>query len=572
MAQYRTGSVFCLNGSAAVYGAANVNWSSIVAGNWFTVVGSNLTYTIASTPTQDTTSGYAAYAGGTTYAAGNKVYSAGQGYISIVSGNVGNTPISSPAQWFPINGWNLTLSATYAGSTTSSAAYGIVNNFSPVYNLPLPQPGDVEVPAIVSRAFLMVETVLENTTVPNYQTGNYSLLLTDSDVVFTGTSPATFTMPSAASIPGKQYTISNMGSATLTVSATSTGQFYTMVSGVNTITLSPGQTLIPLALNGTWKVSEQVFVTTGTGIYVLQTSPTLITPVLGAATATSINGVTIPVGADTVDLLGTIQTLSAAKTFSATATFSNATTAFTVSGSGAVNLGSGTTTVGALTSNGNVSVKSGLAVAFYDSANVDFAYIKNTGSNDPTQTLSFVTSLEALTINRAGNVQANSTFGVTGASTLTGAVTAGSTITLNGLSGTTGSINGSVNNNGRQLIINYGNNSTGGSATTEWDLGNGTGSLGAMLLGTGCSTNPVVSGGLASVAGSATIFTYGSYPLTFATAGVAAMWLDTSQNLIQASGAYHQFGRAYSSGVVTATGTIDVKDSSGTVYHMLVHN
>lgn len=49
---------------------------------------------------------------------------------------------------------------------------------------------------------------------------------------------------------------------------------------------------------------------TGTGNLVLATSPTLATPVLGAATATSINGVTVPSTSDTVALLAAAQTLS----------------------------------------------------------------------------------------------------------------------------------------------------------------------------------------------------------------------------------------------------------------------
>jgi hypothetical protein len=49
---------------------------------------------------------------------------------------------------------------------------------------------------------------------------------------------------------------------------------------------------------------------TGTGLAVFDTSPTLVTPVLGVATATSINGNTIPVATDTVVLLAATQTLT----------------------------------------------------------------------------------------------------------------------------------------------------------------------------------------------------------------------------------------------------------------------
>lgn len=49
---------------------------------------------------------------------------------------------------------------------------------------------------------------------------------------------------------------------------------------------------------------------TGTGSVVLSNSPSLVTPVLGAATATTINGITIPSTTDTAALLGTAQTFT----------------------------------------------------------------------------------------------------------------------------------------------------------------------------------------------------------------------------------------------------------------------
>jgi len=58
--------------------------------------------------------------------------------------------------------------------------------------------------------------------------------------------------------------------------------------------------------------------TTGSGNVVLATSPSLTTPALGAATATTINGVTIPSFTDTVDLLGQAQTITGTKTFAST--------------------------------------------------------------------------------------------------------------------------------------------------------------------------------------------------------------------------------------------------------------
>lgn len=59
---------------------------------------------------------------------------------------------------------------------------------------------------------------------------------------------------------------------------------------------------------------------TGSGALAFATSPSFTTPSLGAATATTINSVTIPSGADTVDLLGTAQTITATKTFNTSST------------------------------------------------------------------------------------------------------------------------------------------------------------------------------------------------------------------------------------------------------------
>lgn len=59
----------------------------------------------------------------------------------------------------------------------------------------------------------------------------------------------------------------------------------------------------------------QGLATTGTGNAVLATSPTLVTPTIGAATATTVNGVTIPAVTGVADILNQAQTFTAAKTF-----------------------------------------------------------------------------------------------------------------------------------------------------------------------------------------------------------------------------------------------------------------
>jgi hypothetical protein len=67
--------------------------------------------------------------------------------------------------------------------------------------------------------------------------------------------------------------------------------------------------------NGTWEQSSFGGAgSTGTGLAVLQTSPTLITPTLGAATVTTINGNTFTAGTATLTLAGNLITTGAYNT------------------------------------------------------------------------------------------------------------------------------------------------------------------------------------------------------------------------------------------------------------------
>lgn len=131
-----------------------------------------------------------------------------------------------------------------------------------------------------------------------------SWLLTSS-VVTVGTSPLTYTQFSRSPIsvlpPNLGGTgIANNASSTLTIS----GSFGT------TLTVS-GTTALTLPTSGT--VTAQGNTVTGSGSIVLATSPTLVTPTLGVATATSLNGNTFTTG--TYTLTGT-----AAKTLNFTNT------------------------------------------------------------------------------------------------------------------------------------------------------------------------------------------------------------------------------------------------------------
>lgn len=115
--------------------------------------------------------------------------------------------------------------------------------------------------------------------------------LLNTTVVTVGTTPITYTQfsfnPTGIVPPNLGGTgIANNASSTLTIS----GSFGT------TLTVS-GTTALTLPTSGT--VTAQGNTVTGSGSIVLATSPTLVTPTLGAALATSINGNVFTTGSST---------------------------------------------------------------------------------------------------------------------------------------------------------------------------------------------------------------------------------------------------------------------------------
>lgn len=105
MAQYRTGSANLTNGSALVTGNSTLWSAEVSTGDIFTVVGQNVWYEVASVDS--------------------------------------NTQI--------------TLSAVYAGSTVTSAAYAISRDFTSGLSLPYPQKGDIETASLIKRAFEIID-------------------------------------------------------------------------------------------------------------------------------------------------------------------------------------------------------------------------------------------------------------------------------------------------------------------------------------------------------------------------------------------------------------------------------
>jgi hypothetical protein len=143
--------------------------------------------------------------------------------------------------------------------------------------------------------------------------------------------------------------------------------------------------------------------------------------------------------------------------------------------------------------------------------------------------------LQNLAINSAA-LAINSTVSVLG--TLTSLITSGQIV--NAASATTGLVYFNIATTGGSLTLGVENASGGGLLPTS------------PAYATTCATQ------------TATALVFGAH-------NIESFRIDTSQTLLIKSGKDLQLGRAYVSGVVTATGTIAVKDSSGTSYNVLVH-
>ena len=87
------------SGFAGTYGIFTLAPAVFADGPYLDPVAGSLATPSAKTGIITFTITFAAYAGGTTYPAGVTVTSSGLDYISLVDGNVGNTPASSPTYW-----------------------------------------------------------------------------------------------------------------------------------------------------------------------------------------------------------------------------------------------------------------------------------------------------------------------------------------------------------------------------------------------------------------------------------------------------------------------------------------
>jgi hypothetical protein len=135
---------------------------------------------------------------------------------------------------------------------------------------------------------------------------------------FTGSTTQTVVLPVAATLAvGDEYFIENNSTGNITVNSSGGNLVATVLPGTSinvTCILASGITA------ASWDAEYAGFATaTGTGSVVLSTSPTLVTPTLGAATATSINGLTLSTSTGTLTIANS-KTLTANNTLTLTGT------------------------------------------------------------------------------------------------------------------------------------------------------------------------------------------------------------------------------------------------------------
>lgn len=115
---------------------------------------------------------------------------------------------------------------------------------------------------------------------------------------FTGTTTQTVVLPVTSTLlQGHQFTIVNQSTGVVTVQSSGANTIQAMASGTKLdviCILTTGTT----AASWDFIYASNATDITGTGLTVRQTSPTLITPILGVATATSINTIPINLGAE----------------------------------------------------------------------------------------------------------------------------------------------------------------------------------------------------------------------------------------------------------------------------------
>jgi hypothetical protein len=155
--QYQIGKVFVINASVTAYANDVADWTSLVAGNLFSVSGDRVAYEIASIAQ---VAAPAAYNAASTYTAGQLTTGTDGNYYVAIQAVPVSTPPPDTDYWMKTSLWQITLSAPYAGVTGANKGYCVTVDFTPNFNLPLIQRGDIQTGVLLNRALSKIDDLL----------------------------------------------------------------------------------------------------------------------------------------------------------------------------------------------------------------------------------------------------------------------------------------------------------------------------------------------------------------------------------------------------------------------------
>ena len=147
-----------LTGSPYVYGGVLANWTDIAIDDWFLVSGGSSTTYAISAISQRSLADAVTHNPASTWALGDLVKVGTVLYVALQAVPA-DTDITNTVYWRATSGWRLTLTASYGGASAESS-YGIMQDFTAHYGLPLPAQGDVNSAGVLRRMLTELDTLL----------------------------------------------------------------------------------------------------------------------------------------------------------------------------------------------------------------------------------------------------------------------------------------------------------------------------------------------------------------------------------------------------------------------------